>query len=108
MHRFRIKLLGTAVVVFVTSARSTRVLATSEGKVIDANASYQVKLSFKQNSVHFWREKSYLKIVRDILARNLINWNRLHLRISDPDPGLLRSRFLPGRKGYYDLKLTEL
>ena len=93
----------TVVLVFVTSARSTRVLATSEGEVIDwrdANAIYQVNLGYlsKQNSVHFWRQKSHLKIVRDILARNLINWNRIHLRISDPDPCLLRSRFLPGKK----------
>ena len=46
MNRFRIKLPGTAVVVFVTTARSTRVLATSEGEVIDwrdANVIYQVK-----------------------------------------------------------------
>ena len=53
MHRFRIKLPGTAVVVFVTTARSTKVLATSEGKVIDANAIYQVKLGYLSNRTLF-------------------------------------------------------
>ena len=53
MHRFRIKLPGTAVVVFVTTARSTKVLATSEGKVIDANASYQVKLGYLSKGAVF-------------------------------------------------------